>query len=218
MTIAVSTVISAFNSLTLSPALAAILLKPHGAKRDPLTWLLDVALGWFFRLFNATFAVGTTLYVGVVGWLLRVSLLVLLVYGGLLGLTYWRVHARADRLHPEQDKGYLLLNVQLPDSASVERTRRVMATHRGASPARRRASTHTVGISGQSLLLNANAPNLGSMYVMLKEFAKRARVALGRRRSPRRCATDAGPKSATPWSRSSAPRRSTAWAPPAASR
>src|SRR5205085_457181 len=52
ITIAASTVFSAFNSLTLSPALAAILLKPHGAKRDPLTWLLDVTLGWFFRLFN----------------------------------------------------------------------------------------------------------------------------------------------------------------------
>ena len=53
VTIAVSTVISAFNSLTLSPALAAILLRPRGARRDPLTWLLDMLLGWFFRLFNA---------------------------------------------------------------------------------------------------------------------------------------------------------------------
>src|SRR5207344_3249563 len=52
VTIAVSTVISAFNSLTLSPALAAILLQPHGARRDPMTWLLDLLMGWFFRLFN----------------------------------------------------------------------------------------------------------------------------------------------------------------------
>ena len=64
MTIAVSTVISAFNSLTLSPALAAILLKPHGARRDPLTWLLDLLLGWFFRLFNWAFGKGTAGY----GW------------------------------------------------------------------------------------------------------------------------------------------------------
>src|SRR5213075_2949540 len=62
VTIAVSTVISAFNSLTLSPALAAILLKPHGARRDPLTWLLDLLLGWFFRLFNAAFGAGTAFY------------------------------------------------------------------------------------------------------------------------------------------------------------
>jgi multidrug efflux pump len=52
LTIAVSTLISAFNSLTLSPALAGLLLRPHGARRDPLTWPLDVTLGWFFRLFN----------------------------------------------------------------------------------------------------------------------------------------------------------------------
>ena len=59
VTIAVSTVFSAFNSLTLSPALAAILLRPHGARRDPLTWLLDLLLGWFFRLFNRAFDAGT---------------------------------------------------------------------------------------------------------------------------------------------------------------
>src|SRR5205807_2188617 len=66
VTIAVSTVLSAFNSLTLSPALAAILLKPHGARRDPLAWLPDMALGWFFRLFNWAFAKGTTGYVWLV--------------------------------------------------------------------------------------------------------------------------------------------------------
>src|SRR5262249_54121042 len=66
VTIAVSTVISAFNSLTLSPALAAILLKPRGAGRDPLTWLLDRALGWFFWLFNRAFTWGTAGYVWLV--------------------------------------------------------------------------------------------------------------------------------------------------------
>ena len=126
VTIAVSTVISAFNSLTLSPALAAILLRPHGAKRDPLTWLLDMLLGWFFRLFNLVFGAGTALYVRLVAGLLRVSLLVLLVYAGLLALTYWQFdHAPAGFI-PQQDKGYLVLNVQLPDSASVERTQRIM--------------------------------------------------------------------------------------------
>src|SRR5207248_2129490 len=84
VTIAVSTVISAFNSLTLSPALAAILLKPHGAPRDPLTWLLDVLLGWFFKMFNVVFGAGTALYTGTVGVLLRLSVVVLLIYAGLL--------------------------------------------------------------------------------------------------------------------------------------
>src|SRR5205807_2795738 len=86
VTIAVSTVISAFNSLTLSPALAALLLRPKGAPPDPLTRLLNLALGWFFRGFNWAFGASTALYTRAVAGLLRVSLIVLLVYGGLLGL------------------------------------------------------------------------------------------------------------------------------------
>ncbi|HEY7311438.1 MAG TPA: efflux RND transporter permease subunit [Gemmataceae bacterium] len=172
VTIAVSTVISAFNSLTLSPALAAILLKPRGAARDPLTWLLDVTLGWFFWLFNLSFNFGTTVYTRMVGGLLRVSVVALLLYGGLLVLTYWEFNRAPAGFIPQQDKGYLMLNVQLPDSASVERTRRLMARIEklaGDTP----GVAHTVGISGQSLILSANAPNLGSMYVMLEPFEHR---------------------------------------------
>ena len=78
VTIAASTVFSAINSLTLSPALAAILLRPrHGVRRDPLTWLLNLALGWFFRLFNAVFGASTAGYAWIVGRLLRVNVLVL---------------------------------------------------------------------------------------------------------------------------------------------
>jgi multidrug efflux pump len=172
ITIAVSTLFSAFNSLTLSPALAALLLKPHGAKRDPLTWLLDLLLGWFFKLFNQVFQLGTGLYVRMVGGLLRVSLIALTVYGGLLLLTYYAFVHVPTGFVPQQDKGYLLLNVQLPDSASVQRTRDVMTVIEDI--VRKNPSVeHTVGISGQSLLLNTNAPNLGSMYIMLKEFADR---------------------------------------------
>ncbi len=172
VTIAVSTVISAFNSLTLSPALAAILLRPRHAHRDPLTWLLDLLLGWFFRLFNATFTAGTAFYTRLVGGLLRISLVALALYGGLLVLTYWQFNRTPTGFIPQQDKGYLLLSVLLPDSASVERTERVMA--RIESIVRQTPGVeHTVGISGQSLILNANAPNVGSMYVLLKDFAER---------------------------------------------
>jgi hydrophobe/amphiphile efflux-1 (HAE1) family protein len=172
VTIAVSTVISAFNSLTLSPALAAILLRPRQAQRDPLTRLLDLLLGWFFRLFNATFTAGTTFYTRLVGGLLRISLLTFAVYGGLLVLTYWQFNRTPTGFIPQQDKGYLLLSVLLPDSASVERTERVMARIE-AIVRQTPGVAHTVGISGQSLILNANAPNLGSMYVLLKDFAER---------------------------------------------
>jgi multidrug efflux pump subunit AcrB len=148
------------------------LLKPRGEHRDPLTRLLDLALGWFFRLFNASFSLGTTLYTRIVAGLLRVSLLTLLVYGGLLVWTYWDfVHAPTGFI-PQQDKGYILLSVQLPDSASLERTQKLMA-HIEKIARDTPGVAHTVGISGQSLVLNATAPNLGSMYVMLEEFASR---------------------------------------------
>ena len=134
VTIAVSTVISAFNSLTLSPALAAILLRPRGARRDPLTWLLDVLLGWFFRLFNVVFGAGTALYVRLVGRLLRVSLVRCWSTAACSVLTYWQFSRAPTGFIPQQDKGYLLLNVQLPDSASVERTQQVMAQIETARP------------------------------------------------------------------------------------
>ena len=172
LTIAVSTVISAFNSLTLSPALAALLLKPHGAKRDPLSFLLDMVLGWFFKLFNGGFNQATGIYTRLVGMSLRVSLLVLVVYGGLLYLTWWGFTRVPAGFIPEQDKGYLLVNVQLPDGASVQRTQKVMRQIEGIAR-QIDGVAHTVGISGQSLLLGANAPNFGSLYVMLKEFDER---------------------------------------------
>jgi len=103
---------------------------------------------------------------------LRVSLVVLLVYGGLQALTYLEFRRVPTGFVPQQDKGYLVLNVQLPDSASVERTERVMA-HIEAIARDTPSVAHTVGISGQSLVLAANAPNLGSMYIMFKPFGER---------------------------------------------
>src|SRR5262249_30967069 len=134
--------------------------------------LLDTTLGCFFRLFNWGFGAATGLYVRLVGGLLRVSLIALLVYGGLLVLTYFRFVSAPTGFIPQQDKGYLLLNVQLPDSASVDRTQKVMA-HIESLAREPPGVEHTVGISGQSLILNANAPNFGSLYVMLKPFEER---------------------------------------------
>jgi multidrug efflux pump len=172
VTIAVSTALSAFNSLTLSPALAALLLRKKGEGRDWLTRGLDLLLGWFFRLFNRGFGAATDLYAASVGRLVRLSLVVLVVYGGLLALTYYEFVRTPTGFVPQQDKGYLLLNVQLPDSASVERTGRLMARIERAA-LETPGVGHTVGIAGQSLVLGANAPNLGSVYVILKPFADR---------------------------------------------
>ena len=98
--------------------------------------------------------------------------MILVIYAGLLGMTYWQFQRTPTGFIPQQDKGYLLLNVQLPDSASVERTQRVIA-HIERLAHDMPGVEHTVGLSGQSLILNANAPNLGSMYILLKPFDER---------------------------------------------
>ncbi|HEY7427815.1 MAG TPA: efflux RND transporter permease subunit, partial [Gemmataceae bacterium] len=172
VTIAVSTAFSAFNSLTLSPALAAILLRPRGGRRDPLTWLLDTALGWFFWLFNATFRAGTAAYAWSVGRLLRLSVLVLAVYGGLLLLTWWVFNRAPTGFIPEQDQGRLIVNVELPDSASLQRTQAAMALVEEITLADKGVA-HTVTVSGMSFLLSANSSNFGSLFVILKPFDER---------------------------------------------
>src|SRR5262249_30798291 len=126
LTIAVSTVISAFNSLTLSPALAALLLRPQNGRKDLLTRLVDWLLGWFFNLFNRVFRRSTEAYMGLVSRMLRATSVVLVVYAGLLLLTYWGYLQLPTGFIPSQDKGYLVASVQLPDNAAAGRTRAVM--------------------------------------------------------------------------------------------
>jgi multidrug efflux pump subunit AcrB len=126
LTIATSTLISAFNSLTLSPALAAILLKPRHEQRDVLTRFMNLTLGWFFRGFNACFGWMTVGYAHTVRVVIRGSIVALLVFGGLLYATYHGLVTVPTGFIPSQDKGYLIVNVQLPDSASLERTQAVM--------------------------------------------------------------------------------------------
>ncbi|MBI2824449.1 MAG: efflux RND transporter permease subunit [Planctomycetia bacterium] len=172
VTIAVSTVISAFNSLTLSPALAALLLKPAGARRDPLARVLNFTLGWFFRLFERAFSFGTNIYARLVSWALRLSIVVLAVYVGLLGLTYFAFQKMPTGFIPQQDQGWLLVNVQLPDSASVERTRDVMRRVQKIAQQTPGVSD-TLAISGMSVLLTANSANFGSMFVVLDPFERR---------------------------------------------
>ena len=139
----------------------------------PLNAALRVFFGWFNRFFDAAVAA----YGRVVGGLLRIATIASIAYGGFLVLTYWQFDRAPTGFIPQQDKGYLLLNVQLPDSASAERTQAVV--NRIEQIARNTPGVeHTVGITGQSLLLNANAPNLGSMYVMLQSFERRRGKAL----------------------------------------
>jgi multidrug efflux pump len=249
LTIAVSTIISAFNSLTLSPALTALLLRPQDKETAPPlprlvivlagawlgwehltpvleqwhhvfgprpylpTWVgwqyvapllqrwnpfvgappwapmvvavtLGTLVGWvlgrpinrllglFFRAFNAGFGRVIGGYTRLVGGLLRVSIAVLLIYVGLLALTYTRFTGTPKGFIPAQDMGYLMVNVQLPDAASLERTDDVM----------RRIERigmevpdikHVTGVVGLSFVLNANGPNFGSLFVNLDPYPER---------------------------------------------
>ncbi len=172
LTIAVSTAISAFNSLTLSPALCAILLKPHGAKPDWFQRILNFCFGWFFWIFNWVFRHATNFYTGLVRNMIRVSVIALLLYGGLLYLT-GRVFEKVPvGFVPTQDKGYLVVFAQLPDAASLERTREVILKC-GEIARKTPGVISSVEFPGFSLLAGGNAPNAGTIFLGLDDFEKR---------------------------------------------
>ncbi|MBI1825113.1 MAG: efflux RND transporter permease subunit [Planctomycetes bacterium] len=246
LTIAVATLISAFNSLTLSPALCALLLKPHvhgegkhsyrevlprfgiitlagliaywvlpkyiapifGVewsaasghgesevevhKIAPLTlWgiraaafviggvagflisgIINHVLDVFFRGFNWFFDRLVAAYGAVVGAVLRVGVIMLVIYVGLIYLSYRGFMTVPVGFIPEQDKGYLVVNTQLPDGASLERTEAVvsrLAQMAGDTP----GVAHTIAVPGYSILSSTNIPNLGGMFVILAPFEER---------------------------------------------
>jgi multidrug efflux pump len=173
----VSTVLSAFNSLTLSPALAALLLRPRQARPDPFQRLLNLLLGWFFALFNGLFTFSTGLYARIVGGLLRVALLVLVIYGGLLFLTAYTFSIAPTGYIPLQDKGWLLVDVRLPDSASVQRTAEVMKKVADIAH-NTEGIANTITVAGQSFLMGVKGSNYGSMFIVLKPFAQRRKPEL----------------------------------------
>src|SRR5207244_5039633 len=120
--IAISTVISAINSLTLSPALAAVLLKPHGAQPDLPTRVLDRLLGWLFRPFNRMFHTASESYSRNVQRVLRRSVRMFALYGGLLVLTWGAFSAVPGGFIPTQDKLYLIGVLKTPEGSSLDRT------------------------------------------------------------------------------------------------
>ncbi|MFO0798804.1 MAG: efflux RND transporter permease subunit [Gemmataceae bacterium] len=205
LTIAVSTLLSTLNSLTLSPALAAILLRPkHGAA--PTSWLgrqvslVLLPLTLFGRGFDRLFGWSNRSYVRVVGFGLRVPVLILAGYAGLIAAGVYGYRQLPTGFIPQQDKGYLIASLQLPDAASAERTVDVLqelarvaleyevpvaATEgeEGAEPVEKdgvttwqrkvRPVAHINGIAGNSFVLSAYGSNFGSMFIILKDFDER---------------------------------------------
>jgi multidrug efflux pump len=244
LTIAASTVISAFNSITLSPAMCAILLKEHGhgehgrAHQEALPrlgivlitglavafllaprlapvfglaspgheehagasqgadlaklwalraglfvaggvagWLLATVvngvLGAFFRGFNWAFDRATNLYGHTVTLFLRLSVIILLVYGGLIGLTVLGFRTVPTGFIPEQDKGYLVVNAQLPDGASLDRSDKVIKRMTDIA-LHTKGVGNAISVPGYSILTSTNISNVGGMFVILEPFEERA--------------------------------------------
>lgn len=174
LTIAISTILSAVNSLTLSPALAAVLLKPHHGlqKPDGLTRLIDGVFGGFFRRFNSFFDGASNAYVGTVRRAVRGSAIVLLLYAGFLGLTWLGFHQVPNGFVPAQDKYYLVGIAQLPTGASLDRTEAVVKEMSRIALAEPGVES-VVAFPGLSVNGPVNAPNSALMFAMLKPFDER---------------------------------------------
>ena len=172
LTIAFSTVISAVNSLTLSPALSAILLKSREAPPDRLTRLLDRSLGWLFRPFNRVFTRGSQRYGAAVASILRRSGIALAVYAGLVALTLFGFNKVPHGFVPTQDKQYLVAFAQLPDAATLDRTEKVIREM--ADIGRKQPGVeNAVQFPGLSINGFVNAPNAGIVFFTLKPFDER---------------------------------------------
>ncbi|MGA7507401.1 MAG: efflux RND transporter permease subunit [Erwinia billingiae] len=176
VTIAISTVISAINSLTLSPALAALLLKPHDAKKDRPTRIIDALFGWLFRPFNRFFNRNSARYQGGVSRILKrrgsvFGVYILLLIGA--GVMFKAVPAG---FIPTQDKLYLIGGVKMPEGSSLERTDKVIRQMSDIA-------LHTDGVAdavafpGLNALQFTNTPNTGTVFFALKPLNQRTRSA-----------------------------------------
>jgi multidrug efflux pump len=172
LTIAISTVISAINSLTLSPALAALLLKSHDAPKDGLTRVMDGLFGWFFRAFNWAFRRGTNAYSNGVRRVISRKALAMGVYFILIGITFGLFKAVPSGFVPAQDKQYLVGFAQLPDGATLDRTEDVI--RRMSDIVLKQPGVQSaVAFPGLSINGFTNSSNAGIVFATLKPFDER---------------------------------------------
>ena len=177
LTIAISTVISAFNSLTLSPALSALLLQERGAPKDALSRGIDRAFGWLFRPFNRFFVRSANGYVAGVQRVLRAGSVALILYGGLVLLGLFGFAKVPTGFVPAQDKQYLVSFAQLPDAASLDRSEAVI--RRMSDIALKQPGVESaVEFPGLSINGFTNSTNSGIVFVTLKPFEERRNASL----------------------------------------
>jgi multidrug efflux pump len=172
LTIAISTVISAINSLTLSPALAALLLKDHHAPKDWLTRGMDRVFGWFFRGFNRFFGAASNGYGRSIGGLLSRKSLVMIVYLALVGATYSVFTTVPGGFVPAQDKQYLIGFAQLPDGASLDRTEDVIK-RMSEIALQQPGVKNALAFPGLSINGFTIGSNSGIVFAVLDDFEKR---------------------------------------------
>ncbi len=172
LTIAISTVISAINSLTLSPALSAVLLKGHDEPKDLLTRLMDRYLGWFFRGFNRAFRWGSDSYSGGVRRVISHKAVMMGIYLVLVAVAVGLFRTVPGGFVPGQDKQYLVGFAQLPDGATLDRTEDVI--RRMSDIALKQPGVeHAVAFPGLSINGFTNSSNAGIVFVTLKPFEER---------------------------------------------
>lgn len=173
LTISIATAISTFVSLTLSPALCALLLKPPGEQTGRLRRLIDRLFGWFFRGFNRVFGFTSDVYATAVRRLLRLSGVALVAYGGLLIATWLGFDLVPGGFIPPQDQGYVIVSVRLPDGAALARTDVVTqeAIDTGLSVD---GVEHAVGIAGFSGATFTVSPNAAAVFLTLEDAKTRA--------------------------------------------
>lgn len=173
LTIAIATFISTFNSLTLSPAMSALLLRPADAPKDTLTKLMDFLFGWFFTLFNKFFGKFQNIYAkGVCKFITRRLVLMSVFYAVLLGATGASFGLVPKGFVPAQDKKYLIAIAQLPPGATLERTEEVMR-EMGDIATKQPGVEGAVQFPGLSINGFVNSPSAGVVFVPLDNFDKR---------------------------------------------
>ncbi|CAD5270929.1 MULTISPECIES: efflux RND transporter permease subunit [Halomonadaceae] len=173
VTIAISTVISTINSLTLSPALAAMLLKPHDAPKDRLTRVIDTLFGWIFRPFNRFFNASSNKYQGGVARSLKHRGAVFVVYALLLLGTGVMFKAVPPGFIPVQDKLYLIAGVILPEGASLERTDQMLQDVVDIAM-ETEGVEHAIAFPGLNALQFTNTSNTGVAFLTLSAFGERS--------------------------------------------